>query len=186
VFFVVKSHHDNSDSSKGNHLTVAGLHTQRFSPLSSWQEARATHRQTWCWRTSWEFYIPICRKQEKRMAPSLAWAFETSKCTPSDTLPPTRPYLLVPSNKATPWWPGIQIRKTIVAILIQTTTVVGKFSSSKVHTLCVSADGHLASLTHQQAGRAQWQKAQTHSPPAHPWAISKEIYHAWPTVCIPA
>ena len=24
------------------------------------------HRQTWCWRRSWEFYIQSCRQQEER------------------------------------------------------------------------------------------------------------------------
>jgi hypothetical protein len=32
----------------------------------------------------------------------LAWASETSKPTLSDTLPPTRPHLLILSNSATP------------------------------------------------------------------------------------
>jgi hypothetical protein len=39
VSIVVKRHHDQGISYKGQHLIVAGLQVQRFSPLSSWQEA---------------------------------------------------------------------------------------------------------------------------------------------------
>jgi hypothetical protein len=35
----VKRHHDHDNSYKGKHLIGAGLQFQRFSPLSSWQEA---------------------------------------------------------------------------------------------------------------------------------------------------
>jgi len=33
----------------------------------------------------------------------LAQAFESSNLTPSDTLPPTKPHLLILSRSATPW-----------------------------------------------------------------------------------
>ena len=36
-FIAVKRHHDHSISYKGKHLVGAGLHSQRFSPLLSWQ-----------------------------------------------------------------------------------------------------------------------------------------------------
>jgi hypothetical protein len=35
----VKTHHNQGTFSKGGHLTGTGLQFQRFSPLSSWQEA---------------------------------------------------------------------------------------------------------------------------------------------------
>jgi hypothetical protein len=39
VFIAMKSHHNQGNSYKGQHLTVAGLLVLRFSLLSSWQEA---------------------------------------------------------------------------------------------------------------------------------------------------
>ena len=39
VFIAVKRLHDHNNSYKGKHLIGAGLQLQRFSPLSSWQEA---------------------------------------------------------------------------------------------------------------------------------------------------
>ena len=41
-----------------------------------------------------EFYIWIERHQEDQMTSSMAWASETSKPTPSDILPLTRPHFL--------------------------------------------------------------------------------------------
>ena len=38
-FTAVNRHHDQGKSYKGQHLIGAGLQFQRFSPLSSWQEA---------------------------------------------------------------------------------------------------------------------------------------------------
>ena len=43
----------------------------------------------------WEFYIQIHKHRENRESLGLAWASETLKSTPSDTLPPSRPYLLI-------------------------------------------------------------------------------------------
>jgi hypothetical protein len=39
ISITVKRPHDQGNSYKGQNLTEAGLHVQRFSPLSSWQEA---------------------------------------------------------------------------------------------------------------------------------------------------
>ena len=65
--------------------------------------SRVGHRLTWCWRSNWEFYIWI-QKKEERVTLGLAWASETSKPAPKDTLPPikdiptpTRPHLLIVS-----------------------------------------------------------------------------------------
>jgi hypothetical protein len=52
----------------------------------------AVCRQTYYWRRSWEFYFH--RHQRRKIATLVAWAFELSKPTPSDTLPLTRPHLL--------------------------------------------------------------------------------------------
>ena len=43
----------------------------------------------------WEFYIQIHKHWENGESLGLAWASETLKSTPSDTLPPARPYLLI-------------------------------------------------------------------------------------------
>ena len=44
---------DHGHSYKGKHLIVALLQFQRFSPLSSWQEAwQQAGRQAWGWRRS--------------------------------------------------------------------------------------------------------------------------------------
>jgi hypothetical protein len=37
AFILVKRHHDQGNSYKGQHLIVPALQVQRFSPLSSWQ-----------------------------------------------------------------------------------------------------------------------------------------------------
>ena len=39
VSMAVNRHHDQGNSYEGQHLIGAGLQAQRFSPLSSWQEA---------------------------------------------------------------------------------------------------------------------------------------------------
>lgn len=44
---------------------------------------------------SWEFYIRISRQQKEKVTLSLAWVSEILKPIPTDTLLPTRPYLLV-------------------------------------------------------------------------------------------
>ena len=54
-----------------------------------------------------------------------SWAFETSKPTLSDILPPTRPHLLILlilSKSSTPWWLSIHIYYPMGGNLIQTTT----------------------------------------------------------------
>lgn len=69
----------------------------------------AVGRQTWCGRSSPELYLLISRQTL-----DLVWAFDISKSTPSDTIPP-RPHLLILLD--------IQIFKPTWA-LIQTTTDV--------------------------------------------------------------
>jgi hypothetical protein len=64
--------------------------------------------QTWCWRDSWEFYIWI-RGQQERETLGLAWTFEISKPTPSDTLPPIKPHHI--SQIVHHWSPSFQIYK---------------------------------------------------------------------------
>lgn len=76
------------------------------------------HRQTRCWKRSQEFCIWTSRQQEERVTLGLAWASETSKLIPRDTLPPIRS----PPNTATPSWPSLQIYESIRPILIQITT----------------------------------------------------------------
>lgn len=52
-------------------------------------------RQTWCCKSSWEFYIKISRQQKDRATVSNL-SFWNPKATPSDILAPTMPYLLIP------------------------------------------------------------------------------------------
>lgn len=94
----VKRQHGHSNSYKGKHFIGADLQVSRFSSLSVWQVARS---EEWCHtgrhgaREATEFYICICRQQEKGTL-VLAWGFENPKATSSDTLPPRRPHLLIP------------------------------------------------------------------------------------------
>jgi hypothetical protein len=76
----VRRHHDHGKSYKRKHWIEAGLH---FRGLVHHHHDRSmeAHRQTWCWRSSWEFYIWICRQQEQQRDTGLVWAFETSKPT---------------------------------------------------------------------------------------------------------
>ena len=50
-FTIVRRHHDEGNSYKGQHLTEADLQVQRFSPLSSswgeWQHPLSSRWQTW-------------------------------------------------------------------------------------------------------------------------------------------
>ena len=109
VSIAVKRHHDHGNSYKGKHFIGAGLWFQRFSPLSSWQEA-------W-WHVSrhgagkapcWEFYIWIRRKKMTHWT----WLEPLDlKLSSSDTLPPVTHFLqqhhtysntATPRNSATP------------------------------------------------------------------------------------
>ena len=49
VSIAMKRHHDQDNSYTSKHFIGAALQVQRFSPLSSWQEA---WWQTWWWRRS--------------------------------------------------------------------------------------------------------------------------------------
>ena len=61
-------------------------------------ESLAAHRQTWCWRGWWEFYILTCRKQRETGPQSPPWVHTSSnRVTPPDSANPIR----VPS---TPRW----------------------------------------------------------------------------------
>lgn len=90
----VKRQHGHSNSYKGKHFIGADLQVSRFSSLSVWQVAQS---EEWCYtgrhgaREATEFYICICRQQEKGTL-VLAWGFENPKATSSDTLPPRRPH----------------------------------------------------------------------------------------------
>lgn len=54
-------------------------------------ESMVAHRWTWCCRVSCEFYMKIGRQQRETLG--LAWEFETSILTSSDTVSPTRPHI---------------------------------------------------------------------------------------------
>ena len=71
--------------------------TYSFSSLVHFHHCRGlvVSRQTWCWRSSLEFYIWIYRHKEERKLLSLVWAFETFKPTSNDILPSISPHLLI-------------------------------------------------------------------------------------------
>jgi hypothetical protein len=49
-----------------------------------------------------DFYNLIPSRR-KRQTLGLAWAFDHPKPTPSDTLPPIKPYFLIFSKNTSPW-----------------------------------------------------------------------------------
>jgi hypothetical protein len=73
---------------------------QMFSPLSSHWEAWCCAGQTWCWKSSWGFYIQTGRQQEERVILGLTCASETSKPPFSVTHFLHQGHIY--SNKATP------------------------------------------------------------------------------------
>ena len=82
---------------KAEHFVGAGLQCQGFIPRSLWQEAEG-HTD----RNKRLLHLDAQAAGRQRETLGLAWAFETSKPTLSDTLPPARPHLLILSNSATP------------------------------------------------------------------------------------
>lgn len=117
--FALKRHHDHSSSIKEN-IQLEWPTVQRFSLLSLWKEAwchagRHGDRNIAERSTSGTRFV----SSRKKKTLGLAWAFETSKITPSDRYPPTKPYFkkcycLV--TKHSKFW-------TYGASLIQTTTL---------------------------------------------------------------
>jgi hypothetical protein len=110
VSIVVKRHHDQCNSFKGQYVIGAGIEFQGFNPLSLWQETwqhpgrndnGGTESSTSCSEGKQEDCHPQAAK--KKLSQSLPH---------SDTLPPTRPHLLIvplpgPSifklSHSTPW-----------------------------------------------------------------------------------
>ena len=81
-------------------------------------DSLAAGRQTWCLSSSESAHPDLHttgregggrgRGREKGEAEVwLAWAFETSRLTPSDQLPLTRPHLLILLKQSTNWKPNI-------------------------------------------------------------------------------
>ena len=64
--------------------------------------------------------IPKVEADRTRLG--LVWAFETSKPTPSDTAPPTRPHLLILPKESTNSGSRIQTYEPVRSTLIQITT----------------------------------------------------------------
>ena len=63
------------------------------------------NRQICYWKVA-ESCISRYTGSRKRKTLGLAWVFET--CKPGDSLPPSRPHLLILSNSVTAWWPSIE------------------------------------------------------------------------------
>jgi hypothetical protein len=87
-------------------------------------------RQTWCWRTSWEFPIQMCRQQEwPDSRPDLGFwnlksypQWHTSSHKATSTL--TRPSLYSFSSNGTPWW--LRTQKYVSPGAILQATTIGK------------------------------------------------------------
>lgn len=86
----VERHHAHGNSCERKHVFGGCLQFQRFVSLTPWWGTRG---QTWCWRSSREFFIQICRQQEEREPLGLAWAFTSLKPTSRDTIPQARLHL---------------------------------------------------------------------------------------------
>lgn len=112
----VNRYQEHGHSIQRKHLIGAYLLSLRFRTLSSWQVA-------W-WHAdrhgSWEFCISIHRQHKAKDCGLGMDFFQTSKLTPSDTLPPTRSYLQIHSNSTSLWRLSIQIHELIGAIIIET------------------------------------------------------------------
>lgn len=111
----MKIYQDHDNSIQRKHLTGAYLESLRFRALSSWQGAR--------WHAdrhgSWAYHISTCR-QHKAKDCGIGMGFsQTSKLTPSDTLPLTRSCLLILSNSTTPRWLSIQIHELMGPLLFK-------------------------------------------------------------------
>ena len=110
----MKRHNDQGNSYKGKHLIGAGLRFQRFSPLSSWQEAwqhpgrhgtgegaersrswsKLSQKETLLCRQPVKDSHPCCTEPEYRRRPQnlpTQWHTLSNKATPI----PTRPYFLI-------------------------------------------------------------------------------------------
>ena len=98
VSIAVERLHDRDNSYKGKYLIRAGL---QFRGLVHYQGRKHGSVQA---DTVLEEELRGLHPDLRQVAESLslAWAFETSKPTPGDTLPPTRPHLLILSNSAAP------------------------------------------------------------------------------------
>lgn len=53
-------------------------------------------KKSWCWRSSWEFYIKKHRQEEERQTLGLGWVFEAQEPTLCDILSQTKPHFLIP------------------------------------------------------------------------------------------
>ena len=63
VSIVVKRHHDQGNSYKGQHLFGVGLHWQRLSPFSPWQEAWQKEGICNTGATESHVYLKVTRKR---------------------------------------------------------------------------------------------------------------------------
>ena len=92
VAIVMKKVHDHGNSHKGKQLIRAGLQVQRFSPLSSWQEAwqhgdrHGAGEEAEC-STS-------CSKSDQKTISQAARRMVSKPNPTVTTLPPTKPHLL--------------------------------------------------------------------------------------------
>lgn len=73
--------------------------------------------QARCWNSSWGLTLDL-QLGNTECTQETAMYFETSMSSPSDTLPPTGPYLLMLPKQSSNCGPGIQTYLPIEAILI--------------------------------------------------------------------
>lgn len=86
-FYFWKRHHDYGNSYKRKHLIGDSL---CFRGLVHYYGRKHGGKQgDMVLDRLWEFYIHISRHQEERVTLALAWASETSKCSPSNMLIPS-------------------------------------------------------------------------------------------------
>lgn len=88
----VSRHYDHTNSYKRKHLSEECLKFRRFSALLSWWEACQHISRHGAGKVPEHSPFRLAGSRERQKP--LAWPSETPKASPSDILPPTKPYLL--------------------------------------------------------------------------------------------
>lgn len=68
----------------------------------------------------------------------MTWAFEASKPTPSEALPPTRPYLLILPKNASPWSLSIWIFEPMEPFLFKALHSVSRVLKERLAQICAT------------------------------------------------
>ena len=127
-FIVVKRHHAQGNSYKGN-ISLELAYSSQVQTIVIMVGSMAACRQTWCWR-NWEFYSWIYKQKEETVSHWVYLELLRPQSLPSVTHSPQQGHTYF--NKATP--PNSPSSyKPMRAIFIQTTTQYKKnhFKASK-------------------------------------------------------